>query len=127
MSIWAQMLSLAEVQPRYSRDTAEVQPRYSRGDSRGDSRCAGQALMLTALAFFYLHHTGYWSTPLLLTALLYGLQRTVTLPSRSTLAHWHACTLGQRTPRSLLSHAGKRTVAPCRRETTARREWPGRS
>ena len=31
--------------------------------------------MLTALAYFYLHHTGYWSTPLLLTALLYGLHR----------------------------------------------------
>ena len=52
--------------------------------------------MLTALAYFYLHHTEYWSTPLLLTALLYGLPRTVTLPLRRTLAHWHAGTLGQR-------------------------------
>ena len=42
--------------------------------------------MLTALAYFYLHHTGYWSTPLLLTALLYGLPRTVTLLLRRTLA-----------------------------------------
>ena len=52
--------------------------------------------MLTALAYSYLHHTGYWSTPLLLTALLYGLPRTVTLPLRRTLAHRHADTLGQR-------------------------------
>ena len=84
--------------------------------------------MLTALAYFYLHHTGYWSTPLLLTALLYGMQRTVTLPLRRTLAHWRAGTLGQRALGVASAiHAGKRTVAPRRRETTTGLERPGRS